>query len=64
MITIARPIGETTLNGLEWLLNRDGSIMKFESEEEAKKFLRTNGFKKLTDEALENSCIFEEEDDK
>lgn len=63
MLTIARPIGETTLNGLEWLLDKDGNTMKFGSKEEAKEFLRTNGYKHLSDEQLESSFLIDDEDE-
>lgn len=63
MITIAKPIGETTMNGLEWLFDKDGNTMKFGSEEEAKEFLRTNGYKHLSDEQLEDSFLFDDEDE-
>lgn len=64
MYTIARPIGETTLNGTEYLLNQDGSLMKFNSIEEAKMFLKTNGFDNITDEDLDDIFIFDIIDDK
>ena len=44
--TIERPIGELTLNGLEYLLNTDGSVKEFNSKAEAESFLFQNGVEK------------------
>ena len=40
---ICRPSGETTLNGLEYLLDDRNEIMHFETEEKVKDFLKENG---------------------
>lgn len=65
MIEIGRAIDGISLNGLEWLLDDEGQILKFESRNEAMDFLRDNGFDNLSDEELENSFYFKDtEDDK
>lgn len=43
MITISRSILDISLNGLEFLLNEDNSVMKFRTKVEAKKFLLDAG---------------------
>lgn len=49
-VIVGRPINGISLNGLEWLLNDDGTQMVFENSAEADAFLRKNGF---TDEDLD-----------
>ena len=49
-VIVGRPINGISLNGLEWLLNDDGTQMIFENSAEADAFLRKNGF---TDEDLD-----------
>lgn len=63
MIKIGRPIEGISLNGLEWLLTGGGEIMKFESTQDAIKFLRQNGFETLSEEDIEDSFIFEDDDE-
>ena len=46
MIVIGKPINGISINGLEYLLNNDGSEMTFESVDKAKKFLLKHGFSK------------------
>ena len=58
MIEIGRAIDGISINGLEWLLDDDGQTLKFESRNEAKDFLRDNGFDDLSDEELEDSFYF------
>lgn len=45
-IVIGRPIEGISLNGNEWLLNEDGTMMEFNSTENAKKFLENEGVEK------------------
>lgn len=49
-VIVGRPINGISLNGLEWLLNDDGTQRVFENSAEADAFLRKNGF---TDEDLD-----------
>lgn len=59
MILIARPNGETTLNGLEYLMNEDNSDYRFfNDKQEAVNFLRENIEGEVTDEQLEDSFMF------
>ena len=64
MIIIGRPINGISLNGLEYLLNDDQTEMEFADKDYAKKFLRKNGFKKFTDDQLEDSFMFVEAETK
>ena len=58
MIIIGRPIEGIYLNGLEYLLEDDGSKEKeFESKKEAIEFLREAG-ETLSDEDLEVAYVF------
>jgi hypothetical protein len=58
MIIIGRPIEGIYLNGLEYLLEDDGSKEKeFESKKEAIEFLREAG-ETLSDEDLELAYVF------
>jgi hypothetical protein len=59
MIKVGRAINGIGLNGREWLLNEDNSLMEFKDKEEAKKFLRDAGVD-LTDEEMEDTLAFEE----
>ena len=58
MIIVGRAINGISLNGLEYILNDDGSVMQFESQDAAKEFLKGHGYRKND---LEN-LIFAEED--
>lgn len=42
-VIVGRHINGITLNGLEWLLHEDGTIMEFGSEQEATNYLLENG---------------------
>ena len=42
-IAIGRPIEGISLNGNEWLLNDDDTLMEFDSIKKAKEFLVENG---------------------
>jgi hypothetical protein len=58
MIIIGRPIEGIYLNGLEYLLEDDGSKEKeFESKVKAKEFLREAG-ETLSDEDMELAYVF------
>lgn len=58
MIIIGRPIEGIYLNGLEFLLEDDGSKEKeFESKAEAKGFLREAG-ETMSDEDMELAYVF------
>ena len=48
---IGRYVGTTTLNGKEYVLDDDGNVMKFTTEELAIKFLTEAGFPELTDDS-------------
>lgn len=43
-IAVGRHIEGITLNPLEYLLDEEGDLMTFESEEEAKEYLKEKGF--------------------
>lgn len=43
-ICVGKHINDITLNPLEYLLDGDGELMTFASEDVAKNFLRGNGF--------------------
>ena len=60
-IIIGKPINGIALNGLEYLMNDEGTSEKeFDNIELAKNFLLDNGYEGFTDEELEDSFIFEE----
>lgn len=63
MIQVGRAIEGVSINGKEWLLDDNNDIMKFESQEMALRFLKENGFDKLTDEELKDSFFYEEIED-
>ena len=60
MVTIGRYIEGISLNGIEYLLNEDGSVMRFASTPLAKEYLRSKMGEDATDELLEEVFIFEE----
>lgn len=60
MIEIGRAIEGVSINGLEWLLDDEGQMLGFETREDAKDFLRDNGYEELSDEDLEDSFFFQE----
>lgn len=60
MIKIGRAIEGISLNGIEWLLDEKNDIMTFSDRENAKEFLKENGFDSFTDEELEDSFFYEE----
>jgi hypothetical protein len=56
---LGRPINGISLNGLEYLLNQEGTdYMYFKNKEEARNFLRENVFPDSTDEELEDYFMF------
>lgn len=62
MIAIARTIGGISINGKEWLLDDEGSVMKFRSRESAIKFLESKGYENFSSEEFEDFFFFEELD--
>lgn len=63
MIAVGRAIEGISLNGKEYLRHNQGTIMAFPSREDAREFLRENGFHLLSNEEIEESFFFEELDD-
>jgi hypothetical protein len=59
MTIVGRHVEGISLNGLEYLLNEDGSVMQFASEYHAKKFLRSKIHEDVTDELLNEVFTFE-----
>lgn len=57
IVTVGRPVNGITINGDEFLLEDDGTVMEFGSKDEAFTFLRENGVE-LTDEEMEESFNF------
>lgn len=55
---IGRPIDGVTLNGNEYVLDGDGKLMTFDSEEDALGFLKTCGF---TDNDIKGQGVVIEE---
>lgn len=60
MIKIGRAIEGISINGIEWLLDEENDVMTFSDRENAKEFLKENGFDSFTDEELEDSFFYEE----
>ena len=61
MIVIGRPIQGVTINGNEYVCDKDGRLVLFQSEEDARVFLHGCG---ISDEEIENEgIVFEEEGD-
>ena len=59
MIIIGRPIEGIALNGLEYLMNEDGSDYKFfDTKEDAFTFLRNGMDIEVTDDDLEDAFMF------
>ena len=56
MVVVGRPINGITINGLEYILDDNGDVMEFDSEEEAVKFLTDHG---VSSEEMEY-LVFEE----
>lgn len=52
---VAKHINNIALNDFEYLLDKDGEIMVFESREEAQEFLKSTGY---TDEEIAESIRF------
>ena len=44
MFCVTRPINGVPINGKEYLLNDDDTLMLFDTEEAARLFLQKNGF--------------------
>lgn len=45
MIRVSRAINGITINGDEYILDKNNEIMLFENEKQAKQFLKENGVK-------------------
>jgi hypothetical protein len=59
MLVIGRPINDTSINGLEFLLDGpDGEYMTFDTEQLALEFVRENVFPEATDEELKDYFTF------
>lgn len=58
-IAVGRHINGVTINPLEYLLDDEGDLITFESEEKAKEFLAENGYS----EGDMYWMVFEEVDD-
>ena len=58
MIIVGRAINGISLNGLEYILNDDGSVMQFENRKKAETFLKGHG----ATESDFDELIFVEED--
>ena len=54
-ILIGRSINGISINGLEYLLDKDNKEMIFENIEKAKKYLKENGY---TNEMIEDEITF------
>ena len=61
MLVIGRPINGVWINGLEYVLNDDGSIRMWESHDSAETFLMTHG---ETKESIEENYVIENYDEK
>lgn len=59
MNKIGRAIEGISINGKEWLLDNENKLMSFSSKENAKEFLKKNGFESLSDDELEDSFFYE-----
>ncbi|TDY13437.1 hypothetical protein [Meridianimaribacter flavus] len=60
MIKIGRAIEGISLNGKEWLLDSNNELMTFDSVNDAKEFLKENGFDSLSEDELEDAFFYEE----
>ena len=59
MIAISRPIEGVSVNGNEYLLDKNNEVMQFADIQVAKDFLRSNGID-LTDEEMDDTFNFDE----
>lgn len=59
-ILIGKPINGISINGLEYVLDNGGNVMKFTCVAKAKEYLEANGISE--DEADEMGIVFEEEE--
>lgn len=59
-ILIGKPINGISINGLEYVLDDDGNVMKFTCVAKAKEYLEANGISE--GEADEMGIVFEEEE--
>jgi hypothetical protein len=59
MIIIGRPSGETTLNGMEYLMNEDNTDYRFfKDRREAMDFLNSSLIEPVTDDELQDAFMF------
>ena len=58
MISIYKYINDISLNGKEYLLDSDGEILLFSSEDKAFKFLTESGIEVKNEEDLEDYGIY------
>lgn len=63
MWVVSRPIGGVTINGKEYLEDKQGNLMCFETKRTAKQFLFDNGYsiKDIADEGIEITLRKEKE---
>lgn len=63
MVIIGRPINGITVNGLEYVLDNEGNLMKFPDETAAKGFLLEHGYpSEELEKILDDGGIVFEED--
>lgn len=60
-VIVGRPIEGISLNGLEYVLDDEGDIRYFDSIDNAKAFLRENGY---DDKTMEDCLVFRESEDR
>ena len=63
MWVVSRPICGITINGNEYLEDKQGNLMCFETKQDAKQFLFDNGYseKDIVDEGIEITLLKEKE---
>jgi len=61
-VAVGRYIGETSVNGIEWILDENNEVKRFSNRKAAKDFLRGHGFVG-DDEAMEDSFFFDHNDE-
>lgn len=63
MWVVSRPICGVTINGKEYLEDKQGNLMCFETKQDAKQFLSDNGYsvKDIADEGIEITLLKEKE---
>lgn len=63
MWVVSRPICGVTINGKEYLEDKQGNLMCFETKQDAKQFLFDNGYseKDIADDGIEITLLKEKE---